>query len=191
MPDPIRKHFGYSQLGPYIHAGSDFPHLIWFRFSKEGMGHSVQNRPGSDLDGLARVWLNSSGLKASWWAGTIRPGFWQEANGLLPVSHFQTQFCFPTDIPDNIIQNQPGSDLVLVDCARFGPNRSGLEESQCARTIWPASGQCFLANPVWMRTGSSMFTGILLLWSTFAERYSLLLSRLTALMSHVILYEWL
>ena len=128
------------------------------------------------MDGLARVWLNSSGLKASWCAGTIRPGFWQEANGLvsgrrqmawfltgtirpgfwqeanglLPVSHFQTQFCFSTDIPDNIIQNQPGSDLVLVDCARFGPNGSGPEESQCARTIWPASGQCFLADPVWM-----------------------------------------
>ena len=33
-------------------------------FSKEGMGHTVQNPPGSDLDGLVSVWPNSSGLKA-------------------------------------------------------------------------------------------------------------------------------
>ena len=29
--------------------------LIRFRFLKEGQDHTVQNRPGSDLDGLVRV----------------------------------------------------------------------------------------------------------------------------------------
>ena len=145
MPDLIRKHFGYSQLWPLrpacsqnqagLFAGSDFPHPIWFCFSKEGVGHTVENRPGSDLDGLARVWLNSSGMKASWCAGIIRPGFWQDATGPLPVSHFQTRFRSSTD----------GPDLVLADCVRFWPNGSGPEESQCARIIrarfWPNASQ--------------------------------------------------
>ena len=29
-------------------------------FSKEGMDDTVQNRPASDLDGLVRVWPNTS-----------------------------------------------------------------------------------------------------------------------------------
>ena len=96
--------------------GSDFPHPIQFRFSKEGMDRIVHNRPGSDLDGLVRVWPNTSGLEASRCAGIIGPGFWQDATGPLPVSHFQTRFrCSSTDVRDNIVQNQPGSDLVLAD----------------------------------------------------------------------------
>ena len=120
-----------------LYAGSDFPHPFQFRFYKEGMGHAVQNRPGSDLDGLVRVWLNSSCMKASWCAGFIWPGFWQDATGPLPVSYFQTRFRSATDVPNNIIQNQPGSDLVLAHCVRFGPNGSGPKESQCARIIRP------------------------------------------------------
>ena len=105
-------------------------------FSKEGTDHIVQNRPGSDLDGLVRVWPHVSGLEASC-AGIIWPGFWQDANGPLPVSHFQTRFRYSRDVPDNIVQNQPGSDLVLADCVRFWPNGSGPEASQCAKIILP------------------------------------------------------
>ena len=36
-------------------ARFDFLHPFQFHFSKEGMDHIVQNRPGSDLDGLVRV----------------------------------------------------------------------------------------------------------------------------------------
>ena len=61
--------------------------------------------------------------------------------------------------PDNIVRNQPGSDLLLADCARFWPNGSGPEESQCARIIRPASGQCFPADLARLRIGSGMFTG--------------------------------
>ena len=123
------------------------------------MGHTVQNRPGSDLDGLVRVWLNASGLKASWCAGIIWTGFWQDATSPLPVSHFQVRFRSSTDVPDNIVQNQPGSDLVLSDCVRLWPNGSGPEASRCATIIRPASGQCFPADPARIRIGSGMFTG--------------------------------
>ena len=72
------------ESGQIIYAWSDFPHPIQFCFSKEGMDHSVQNRPWSDVDGLVRVWPNVSGLEASQWVGIIGPGFWQD--GSLPVS---------------------------------------------------------------------------------------------------------
>ena len=39
------------ESGRIIYAGSDFPHPFLLRFSKEGMDHIAQNRPGSDLDG--------------------------------------------------------------------------------------------------------------------------------------------
>ena len=144
-----------TESGRIVYVGSDFPHPFQFRFvSKEGMGHTVQNPPGSDLDGLVRVWPNSSGLKASWCAGIIRPGFWQDATGLLLVSHFQTRLrCF-TNVLDNTTPNQPESDSVLADCVRFWPNGSGPEASHCARIIRPASGQCFLADPARMQIKS-------------------------------------
>ena len=142
-----------------VYPGSDFPHPIRFRFSKEGMDHIAQIRPGSDLAGLVRVWPNASDLEASWCAGIIGPGFWQEATGPLSVSHFQTRFRSSTDVPDNIVQNQPGSDLVLADCVRFWQNGSGPEARRCARIIRPASGQCFPADPDWIQIGSGMFTG--------------------------------
>ena len=131
------------ESGRTVYAGFDFLHPFQLRFSKEGMDHIVQNRPGSDLDGVVRVWLNVSGLEASRCAGIIWPGFWQGATGPLPVPHFQTWFRSSTDAPDIIVQNQPGSDLVLADCVRFWPNGSGPEASRCATIIRPASGQCF------------------------------------------------
>ena len=153
MSDPIRKRFGYGQLWPLRPACNQnrsgriqLPASVSVPFfSKEGMDHIVQNRRGSDLDGL--VWSNASGLEASRFAGIIWPGFWQDATGPLPFSHFQTRFRSSTDVPDNIVQNQPGSDLVLADCVRFWPNRSGPEASRCAGNIRPASGQYFPADP--------------------------------------------
>ena len=64
---------------------------------------------------------------------------------ILPVvryqfPHFQTRL-HSTDSLDHIVQNQPGSDLVLAACVRFWPDRAGLEASQCARIIRLASGQ--------------------------------------------------
>ena len=121
MPDPISR-IRFSSV-----------------FFKEGMDHTMKNQPGSDLDGLVIVWPNALGLEASWCAGITWPGFWQDATSPLPVSHFQTRFRSSTDVPDNIVQNQPGSDIVLADCVRFWPNGSGPEAIRCARIIRPAS----------------------------------------------------
>ena len=131
MPDPFRQRFGYGQRAARI--GSDRICLIRLpvsdsvRFSKEGMDLIVQNRPGSDLDGLVRVWPNTSGLEANRCAGIIWPGFRQNATGPLQVSRFQIRLHSSTDVPDHIVQNQLGSDVVLADCVRFSPNGSGPE----------------------------------------------------------------
>ena len=88
----------------------------------------------------------TSGLEASRCAGIIGHGFWQDATGPLPVSLFHTPFRSSTGVTDNIVQNQPGSGLVLADCVRFWPNGSGPEASRCARIIRPASGQSVLPS---------------------------------------------
>ena len=167
MPDPIRKRFGYRQraarIGPdricqiRLPASVSVPFFCCCFFSKKGKDHTAQNRPGSGLDGLVRIWPNASSQEASRCAGNIGPGFWQDATGPLPVSHFQPRFRSSRNVPDNIVQNQPGSDLVLADCVRFWPKGSGPEASQCARIIRPASGRCFPVDPDRMRIGSGMF----------------------------------
>ena len=50
-------------LGQVAYAGSDFLHPMQVCSSREGQDHIVQNRPGSDLDGLVRFWPNASGPK--------------------------------------------------------------------------------------------------------------------------------
>ena len=83
------------------------PHPLWIAWSGFGQTHLV---------------LKQAGVQE--YSGPV-PG--RDATGSLPVSRFQTRFRSSTDVPDNIVQNQPGSDLVLADCVRFGPNgwRSG------------------------------------------------------------------
>ena len=144
----------------------------------------MPNRPGSDLDGLVRVWPNVSGLEASWCAGIIQPSFWKDTTSPLPVSHFQTQFHSSTDILDDIVQNQPGSDLVLADCVSFWLNGSGPEASQCARIIWSASGQCFAVNPDQMRIRSGMFTGSVKLQNKTKQKYHDLLPEALSYLKH-------
>ena len=75
------------------------------------------------------VWSNASGQEASWCAGIIGPSFWQNATCPLPVSHSQTRFRSSTDVPDNIVQTQPRSALVLADCVRFWSETAGVQES--------------------------------------------------------------
>ena len=67
---------------------------------------------------------------------------------LRPISHFPTGLRSSADGLDPIMQNQPGSDLVLADDVRFSSKRSGPEACWCARIIWPASGQRFGAVPI-------------------------------------------
>ena len=106
-------------MGWIIYARSNFPRPIRFHFSKEGMDHIMQNWLRSDLDGLVMDWPDTHGLEACRCTGIIGPRFWQEATSPLPVFLCQTQLCSSTDVPDHIVQNQPGSDLALTDCVRF------------------------------------------------------------------------
>ena len=112
MADPIRKRFGYAQ-----HAARDR-----ICSSKEGSDHTVQNRPGSDLDGLVMVRTNASGPEASRCARTIGPG----SAGTQPARYhchfptFRIGYILPQTAWMILCKNQPGSDLVLADCVRFG-----------------------------------------------------------------------
>ena len=118
VPGLIWNNFGYGQCAARI--GPDHVIcLIWL------------------LDVLVRAWPNSCGLKASRCAGIIRPSYWQDATGLLPVSHCQTRVHSSTDILDRIVQNlnQPRTSLVLAgwlssfcqtDLVR---KRAGVQES--------------------------------------------------------------
>ena len=114
------------------------PDPIWMAWSGFGQTHLVWKQAGVQE--------------------SLGHGLWQDVTGPLPVSQFQNRLRSSTDVPDNTVQNQPESDLVLPDCVRFGPNASGPEASQCARIIRPASGQCFPADPDRMRIVSGMFT---------------------------------
>ena len=88
-------------------------------FSKEGMDHIVQNWTGSVLDGVLRVWPNTSGLEASWCAGIIWPCFFAGRNRPATSFPLSDLVLFMHRRPENIGQSQPGSDLVLADCVRF------------------------------------------------------------------------
>ena len=199
------------ESGRILYVGSDFLHLIRFRSAKEGS--------------TMRFWPDTSDLEVIQCAKNQWDRLWQNAPGPLPVSNFQTRLRSSTDGPDHIVQNQPGSDLILADCVRLWPNGSGLadcvrlwpngsgladcvrlwpngsgpadcvrlwpngsgpadcvrlwpngsgladcvrlwpngsgpEAGQCARIIRPASGQRFQADPVRVRIGSGMFTGV-------------------------------
>ena len=123
-------------------------------FSKEGLVHTAQDRPGSDLDGLVTFWPNASGQEASRCARTTGPAFWQNATGPPPVSHFQTQLRSSTDIPDHAVQNQAGSDLVLA-VSGFGKKdpvrKQASPQESCSPLLANAS------EPT--RTGCGMFAG--------------------------------
>ena len=164
MPDLIQKHFGYGQLWPLQpawsqnQAGYDFLHPIQFSSSGKGPDHIVQNQPRSDLDGLVLFWPNASGPEANQCARIIGPGSGRMQMACYQFSTFRLG-CVLSISLDHIVQNQPRSDLVLADCVRFWPNRSGPETNWCARITGPASGQHFWADPDQMQTRSSMFTG--------------------------------
>ena len=89
------------ESGWIVYAWSNSTRPIQFCFFKEDVDHIVQNRPRSDLDGLVRIWPNTSGLEASQYARIIQPNFWQHTTSPLPVSNFQTQLHSSTDVLDH------------------------------------------------------------------------------------------
>ena len=141
-----------------LYAGSDFPHPFQFCFSKECMDHIARNRPGSDLDGVVRVWPNTSGLEASRCAGIIGPGFWQDTASPLSVYLFQTRFHSSTDVPDNTVQNQPHPIYFWLIVSGFGQTDPVRKQASVQESSGPLLAKAF--RPI--RTGSGMFTGVAL-----------------------------
>ena len=88
-------------------------------------------------------WPNGSGPEASRFAGITGPSSGRSVStGPLPVSQFPTPLRSCTDTADQIVQNQPGSDLVLADCVRFWttepvPKQTGVQESSSRAHLWP------------------------------------------------------
>ena len=105
---------------------SDFPHMVQFHFSKEGMDHILHNQSRSTPGGLVRVWSNASGLEASWCAGIIRPSFWLGATSKLPVSQSDSVAFFDR-CPGSYCAKPAWSDLVPADSG-FG--QMGLVQKQ-------------------------------------------------------------
>ena len=97
---------------------------------------SIRIRSGWPGQGLAkRIWSESKLVFRN-----HRAGFWQDATGPLPVSHFQTRFRSFTNVPDNIIQNQPESDLVLADCQVLAKRIRSGSKPMCKNhpaRFWP------------------------------------------------------
>ena len=135
-----------------IYVGFYFPHQIQFRFSKEGLDYILQNRPGSDLDGFVRFGPNASGLEASLCQGIIGPGFWQDATGPLPVSHFQTRLRSSTDGPEKYCVKpariQLGSGRLCHVFGQTDPIRkqAGLEDSSglLLSLLFNSCGHCLV-----------------------------------------------
>ena len=140
LPDLIRKHFGKQKWAGSYTPDPTFPHPIWFHFFQRRHG-SCYAKLRSDLNGLVMDWPITHGLEACRCAGITGPSFWQEASGPLPVFHCQTRLCSSTDVPNHIVQNRPGSDLVLTDCVRLWQMDLSREKTVCKNHqvhFWPA-----------------------------------------------------
>ena len=174
MLNPIRKHFGYGQVWPMCRIGPDriFQIRLTASFSVpffQRYGSTVQNRPGSNLDGLARIWLNSSGLKASWCAGISGSSFWHDLNQPATSFPLLDSVLFFRRRPDNIVQNQPGSNLLLADCAKWiWSGRKPMCKNHPAR-FWPMLPS--RSGPDANQIG--MFTGLLHVWISSYYLYHL------------------
>ena len=123
------------------------PESGWIRLPASNSVQFFQKRPGSCHAKPAQIRSGWPGhvLAKHIWSGS-KPvhwaWFWPNANGLIPIFCFRLG-CVLSISLDHTVQNQPRSDLVLADCIRFWPNRSGPEASWCTRIIGPASGQHF------------------------------------------------
>ena len=135
------------ESGRMVHTGTDFPHPIRFLSSKEGQDHLVENRPGSDLDGLVRFGPNASGPEASRGVRIMRPGSGkaQPARNQFPT--FRLGCVLPQATLIILCKTGPDPIWFLMTVSSFWPNGSGPETSVCTRIMEPASGQRFRADP--------------------------------------------
>ena len=157
MQDPIRKRFGYGQLWPIQpacnqnRAGSYMPDLTSsILFSSVFPKKAWITLCRTDPDPIWMAWSGFGQTHLVWKQAHVPessgPVFGRTQQTRYQFPHFQTRFRSSGDIPDNTVQNQPGSDLFLADCVSFWPNGPGPEASQCARIIRPASAWLMLPN---------------------------------------------
>ena len=152
MPDPIRKHCGYGQLWP-IRASvqPESGRIVYIcRIRLPACFSSVSPQK-------AWIILCKTDTHPAWSGFGQTPLVWkragvQESSGPVSGRRQPARYQFPTFrlgsvLPQTsrliIVQNQPGSDLVLADCVRVWPNGSGPEARRCARIARSASDQCF------------------------------------------------
>ena len=139
--------FGYGQFGRYgqraARIGQDrkcirLPESISVPFFQRRPGsYWAKQRPGSDLDGLVRVWPNTFGLETSWCTGIIGPGFWQDATGPLTVSHFQTRFRSSPTSRIILCKSSPDPIWFWLIASGFGQTDPVRKQAICARIIRP------------------------------------------------------
>ena len=172
MPNLIRKHFGYGQLWPLwpaccmpdptsrIHFSPIFPKKARIILCK------------TDLDPIWMVWSGFGQTRLVWKQAGVQESLVPVSGRTQPARYqfptFRRGSVLPQTSRIKLCKTSPGSDIVLADCARFGPNGSGPEASRCARIIRPEAGQCCPADPDRLQIGSSMFTRLYLL------RYSII-----------------
>ena len=119
MPDQIWKCFGYGQCS--VRIGLD--QLCQTRLPASNLVPLFHRKPGPYCAKLA--WIQSGWpvyiLARCIWSGSKpvckshQAWFWQNATGMLPVSHFQIQLHSSTDSSDHMVQNVtlPLSDLAV------------------------------------------------------------------------------
>ena len=82
------------------------------------------------MDGLVWFLRKASGPEVSQGARIIGHGSGRMQPACYQFPPFRLGCVLPQMVMQgHIVQNQPGSDLVLADCVRFWPNRSGPEAS--------------------------------------------------------------
>ena len=84
----------------------------------------------TNADPIWMVWSGFGQTHLVWKQDGVQESAGPVSGKTQPLSHFQTRCRSSTDVPDNTVQNQPGSDLVLADCVRFWPNGSGPDANR-------------------------------------------------------------
>ena len=142
-------------LGWIICAGFDFLHPIQFHSSNKVLDQTVQNWPGSKLDGLVRFWLNPSGPQTSQCSRIIRPS----SGRMQPACYEFPIFRLGCILPQTawIILCKTGLDPVWFWLTVSGAGQ--MDPVQKQASVEESSGP-LLANTfelIWIRSG--MFTG--------------------------------
>ena len=141
------------ELGRIAYTGSDFPHPIWFYFPQEGPDDIVQNRPGSDLDGLVSFWPNASGPEANRCSRIVGPGTGrtQPARNQFPT--FRLGSVLPQTARIHCVQTIPDPIWFWLTVSGFGPTVPVRKQAGVKESSGLVFSQCFRADSDRMQVG--------------------------------------